>query len=321
RSATALVSDPGLASHFAGGSASAVLRAHQLLADLAEIYFDAPSDRAPRGVVVAPVSWAPDATFLSTVLSGLATSPVLTSRTLADAFAQLPVGGNGAPRVEQLAAPSVRSAHPLPEGPVVNARRSLAVLASVLPDDHALLAHLSDSILLSETPGLSATSRRRYVGAPRTAYRLIDGALSISGGRTVTLTSRTGQIPVTIVSTSPYPIHALVEVRDSALSFPDGAGPLAVTFTTKTTAREYKVTTRTSGASRLDVVVRSPVGGVVLLSGAFTIRSTAVSGVAVTLSIGALLVLLVWWLRSVRRHRRRAAAARAAGVPDAPAPA
>ncbi len=316
--ATALVADPGLAAHFSGAGADSVLRAHQLLADLAEIYFDAPSDRAARGVVVAPAAWHPDPSFLTTVLSGLATSPVLAARTLSGTFAELPVGGNGSPRVEQLAAAAVHTSHPITGRSVVDARRALGVVASVLPDDRTVLAHLGDSILLSETSSMSRATRRRYAGAPRASYGLFDHSLAISGGRTVTLTSRTGQIPITIVSSSPYPVHASIEVRDSALSFPGGgAGPTPVVFKTKTTAREYHVSTRTSGASRLDVVVRSPVGGAVLLAGSFTIRSTAVSGVAVTLSVGALLVLLAWWLRSVLRHRRRAAAVRAAAWSDA----
>ncbi|HVC24360.1 MAG TPA: hypothetical protein VND23_01270 [Acidimicrobiales bacterium] len=309
---TALVADPALASHFSSSPGDPVLAAHQLLADLAEIYFDAPSDQDARGVVVAPASWTPDRAFLATVLSGLADSPVLTARTLSQAFAQLPVGGNGSPRTEQLASGVVRSAHPLAGGPVTSGRRALLVLASVLPGAKTLLSRLGDSILLSEATGMPVSARRRYAGAPRSSFALIDRPLATTGGRTVTLTSRTGQIPITITSSSPYPVHALLEVRDSALTFPEGgAGPVPVTFATKTTARNYHVSTRTSGASRLDVVVLSPTGGVVLLNSSFTIRSTAVSGVAVTLSIGALLVLLGWWLRSVLRHRRRAAAARA----------
>jgi hypothetical protein len=38
-----------------------------------------------------------------------------------------------------------------------------------------------------------------------------------------------------------------------------------------------------------------------------TIRSTAISGVAIGLTVGAAAFLLFWWFRSIsRRHRRRA---------------
>jgi hypothetical protein len=67
-----LQADPGLAAHL-NGSGNSALRAQQLLADLAELYFDSPDYQQPRGVaLVAPQSWAPDAGFLSAMLRGLA---------------------------------------------------------------------------------------------------------------------------------------------------------------------------------------------------------------------------------------------------------
>lgn len=311
----ALAADPGLAAHFGTATHDPVLAAHQLLADLAEIYFDAPSDPDTRGVVVAPASWEPNAHFLSTVLSAFSGTSVLLARTLGGTFSQVPVGGNGSPKVEQLASGPASPRRGLAAAPVVKARRALGILGSILPDDKALLARLGDAILISQSTGLGSSARRAYAQAPRGALALLGKALSISGGRTITLTSRTGEIPITIVSSSPYPIHALIELRDSALDFlGDSARPEPVTFRLKTTAREFRVTTRTSGASRLDVLVVSPTGHVTLLSGAFSIRSTAVSSVAIALSIGALLVLAAWWLRSVLRHRRRAAAIRRASA-------
>ncbi|MCU1494648.1 MAG: hypothetical protein JWO62_2412 [Acidimicrobiaceae bacterium] len=308
----ALVADPGLAAHFAADPGDPELAAHQLLADLAEIYFDAPSDQDPRGVVVAPAGWVPNASFLTAVLSGLADSPILGSLPLGQAF-QLPIGGNGSPRQEQLAPVTTSNQQGLTTSPVVTARRELGVVKSVLAGDKTLLSRLGDAILIGESTGLSSGTRRTYDSAPHQALDKLRSSLTITEGKAVTLTSRTGQIPINIVSTSRYPIQALIELRDSALDFShSGTRSKLVTFSAKITSLDYRVSTRTSGASRLDVVVVSPKGDVTLLSGSFTIRSTAVSGVAVALSIGALLVLAAWWLRSVLRHRRRAAQSRAA---------
>jgi hypothetical protein len=145
-----------------------------------------------------------------------------------------------------------------------------------------------------------------YDAAPRDDLEQLSRSLTITGGRTITLTSRTGEIPITIVSTYRYAIHALTELRDSALDFLGTCSrPVLTILATKSTASECPVRARTSGDSRLAVMVVAPVGGLTLVSGSLKIQSTAVSGVAIALSIGALLVLGAWWLRSVLRHRRQ----------------
>ena len=58
-------------------------------------------------------------------------------------------------------------------------------------------------------------------------------------------------------------------------------------------------------------------GGVLLAEGRYTIRSTAVSGVGVVLTIGAAGFLALWWGRHLRRARRERR--EAAVLPDGPA--
>ena len=314
----AFASDPGLAARFSADSADPVLAAHQLLAELAEIYFDAPYGRARRAVVVDPVGWTPNAPFLSTLLSGLSRSPVLATLTLAQAFEAVPIGGNGAPAVRRLVpAPGVRAA--LSEREIASARRAIAVVRSVLPDDSGLISRLGDAVLLGESATLGRSAAARYEGAPRRAEAALSHLLKPPAGRTVTLTSRTGKIPVSIVSTSRFPVHALVELRDPALSFGAAGGrPRPIVLVGKTTDRDYQVAARVSGDSRLVVRLLSPVGGKVLLVASFSVRSTFVSAEAIALSVGALLVLAAWWLRSLLR-RRRAASRKIAAAGEPPA--
>ena len=60
---------------------------------------------------------------------------------------------------------------------------------------------------------------------------------------------------------------------------------------------------RATGDFRLDVTFTSPAGGLVLASTHVTVRSVSTSLVAVGLSAAAVVVLLVWWGRTVwRRH-------------------
>lgn len=312
----ALVADPSLAAHFGNSAGDPELAAHQLLADLSQIYFDAPGDAARRGVVVAPPTWSADPRFLGAVLAGLSDSPILRSLTLGQAF-QLPVGGNFSPTTEQLV-PGAGGASTLPPFPTTSARADLATVESILPGDRTALARLADALLLGEASGMSRAERNDYDAAPRNELGELRRALSLTGGKTITLTSRTGRIPLTFASTFPYPIHGVVELRDGGVTFTGGTRAQPETFGSHTTPLDYPVSTLTSGDSHLDVVVLSPKGNVRLLLTSITIRSTAVSGVAVALSIGALLVLGAWWSRSVLRHRRRAAHLRSAasGVPE-----
>jgi hypothetical protein len=82
---------------------------------------------------------------------------------------------------------------------------------------------------------------------------------------------------------------------------------MAVVLKHGTTSFIVRVHTRTSGDSSLQLQVLSPAGRVQLARAELTIRSTAISGVAIALTAGAAAFLLFWWFRSIsRRHRRRA---------------
>jgi hypothetical protein len=59
----------------------------------------------------------------------------------------------------------------------------------------------------------------------------------------------------------------------------------------------------------------SPRGGIVLFEHVYTVRSTAFSIVGVALSLAALVVLALWWLRSRHGRRRRRATERAGPEP------
>jgi hypothetical protein len=78
------------------------------------------------------------------------------------------------------------------------------------------------------------------------------------------------------------------------------------------------VRARTSGVFNVDIVMHSPSYQLELASGQVSVRSTATSVVGIILSLGALTVLVVWWVRtSLRRRRQR----RAEGAdPTVPAP-
>ena len=106
--------------------------------------------------------------------------------------------------------------------------------------------------------------------------------------------------------TNDLPVEALVRITVSSpkLEFPSGKTYEVVLAPSSTTRTDIEVTTRASGAFPLDVAITSSGGGIPVASSRIDVRSTAISGIGLFLSLGAGLFLLVWWARHIRRHRR-----------------
>jgi hypothetical protein len=120
---------------------------------------------------------------------------------------------------------------------------------------------------------------------------------------TLTLTARDGTIPLTIRNDSGVPLQVSIRLRSQKLEFPDGA-TIQQELTEETTRIDIRVRSRATGAFPLIIDVRTPDGLRTLSTSRYTVRSTAVSGAGLLLSIGAGLFLTVWWARHWRRTRR-----------------
>ncbi|PZS23238.1 MAG: hypothetical protein DLM54_01725 [Acidimicrobiales bacterium] len=298
-----VTADTGLASHFTNGP-DQVLAAHQLLADLAEIYFDRPADVQPRGVVVqAPLDWLPNQSFLHAFLGGLAASPVVSPITLDDLFRVVPSSGPGGMPLFRRLTPHTTGVANLPAGAVLAARQRLDSFFSVTGAETPIFTRLEDLLLTSETAGFRSTERKRYLNEVQAGIGSQLARLALPQDQRITLTAQTGRIPITIISSLNYPVHAVLAVSSDGLSFPNGSSQ-SVVLDTRDTSRYFEVKARTSGAFPLRVSLVSPDGNLPMLTSRFTIHSTAASGVAIALSAGAAAFLLGWWGRSARRGRR-----------------
>ena len=297
----ALAGDTGLVDHFAPAG-DPVLAAHRLLADLTVVYQDRPS-RKRAVVVVPPRSWRPDPAFLESLLSGLATSTVMAGTTLEDAFTSVSpaTATAGAPLVRRLAATT--STPGLPAADIVAARRRLVSFASMLAPENALDDRMEQLLLVSEGAGLRAGVRQDYLRGLTDRVRSQTSSVQVPSHRSITLTARTGEIPVTVLSRTGYPLKVEIRVASDKLDFPKGA-VRSVDLTRRSTTERFSVRARTSGSFPLRVSLVSPDGELVLGTSRFTVRSTAASGVGVVLSVGAGTFLLVWWGRHLVRGRR-----------------
>lgn len=296
-----LTADKGLTSHFSPTD-DPVLGAHRLLADLAMIYFDRPG-RSRVVVVQAPRPWRASAAFLDTLLSGVGTSPILSGTTLDSAFS-VPAATtpSGAPFVRRLA-PGASAGGALPATAVRASRHRLEAFTSMLEADNPLGDRMEQLLLAAQGSELRPRQRGPYLeGLDAT----IDGQLrliDVPRNRSVTLTARTGDIPVTILTRTEYPVRLRVQVASDKLEFPDG-DVREIGLTRRNTTERFAVRARASGTFPLRVNLVSPDGSLTLGRSRLAVRSTAASGVGVALSAGAGLFLLVWWGRHQVRGRR-----------------
>jgi len=296
-----LAVDTGLTAHFSP-SDDPVLAAHRLLAELAVIYRDLPGRR--RAVVVAPPrSWRPAPPFVEAVLAGLATSPVLRGATLGDIFDTVPPATTRgpAPLVRRLLpTPPVR---PLPAAQLRAGRSMVRSFGSMLLAGNPLGDDLASVVLAAQSVDLRPAQRLAYLAGLDAAIAGQTALIAVPDRRSVTLTARRGEIPVTVLSRAAYPVVLRLEVQSDKLGFPDGDSR-PVELRRRNTTELFSVQARTSGTFPLRLRLTSPDGGLVLGSSRFTVRSTAASGVGVVLSIGAGLFLATWWARHLARGRR-----------------
>ncbi|HEX9992141.1 MAG TPA: DUF6049 family protein [Acidimicrobiales bacterium] len=306
RAQAAVAADAGLAAHFTA-TADPVLNAHRLLADLAVLFFDSPG--TVRGVaVVAPDTWAPDAAFLDALLAGLASPasvvrPVDVDELFRDVAPAVDASGERLTRDLLPAAPAPSLAGYADRLRLT--RLALVGYRSMIGPVNPRFDELERRLLVSGSEALTPEQRDDYVDAVVAAIDRETGAVQVPGNRSITITARRGRLPLTFRNDAGYPVDVTVQLdSDNKLAFPEGES-FPLELAEGTTRLEVVVEARTSGTSRVEVRLTSPDGLLQLGTTRLTVRSTAVSGVGIVLSAGALVFLLAWWARHWRGTRRR----------------
>jgi hypothetical protein len=313
---TAIASNGDVASRFTGAPGDPVLAAHQLAAELAQMYYEKPNATTPRAVVaVAPNGWVADPAFVTALLGALAGNPILQPVTASGLFAAV-----GAPTpcrdgCRLLGGPGAG----LPVAAIRLQRQRVNGFASAAPSAHALSGDLSDLVLTGESELLRPGVQTRVLDNAGSALNAQLTQFAV-GDQTITLTSNRASVPISIESSAPYPVLAsLTLTSDQLLFVANRTNQLTVPIPLHghTNIVDVTVQSRGSGVSKVEVSVRSPGGGLQLSSGEVEVRSTATSVVGIVLSLGAVVVLAVWWVRTSRKRRalRRGQEAEDAGTP------
>ena len=270
------------------------------------MHFENPFFSSPRGIVVTPAQgWRPTAAFMDALLDGLSGNQILKPVTLNQLFAQVPAGGNREPVVRQLQ--SGAADHGITRGAADRIATDRAQLSSfsLAVDGHpATLTVLGDALLTTEQRGLSSAARAAALTAYARSFAGTTGQVTLATERTVTFTSQRADIPVTVLSSAPYPVTVVVTLSSDKFTFPNG-NSRQLLLNRPTTSWRFEAQARTSGDRLpIEVTLHTPNGQVLIAHTVLTVHATEISFVGVALTVLAGAVLLFWWVRTWRRSRR-----------------
>ncbi|MEM9201584.1 MAG: DUF6049 family protein [Actinomycetota bacterium] len=205
-------------------------------------------------------------------------------------------------------------------GATSDIRLNESLLASytemVAPAD-APIAPLRTLLVAAMADSLDAEQRRRFtdtvfdvVSSGSTDFEVVEGSR-------VTLAAQTATLPVEIRNDQTLPINVVVRITSDKLRFPDGEEQRLV-LDPGINALDIAVVTAASGDARIQITVTSPDGRLDLAAGAVDVRSTAVSGLGLIVSLVSFAILLAWWARTIARVRRQRRAGSVSDHPSGP---
>ena len=286
-----------------------VLGAHHLLAELAVIAMTSEDDTS--SVLLFGTGTPLNQRFMDELIGGLTASAVIRPVSLSEAVAvpQM-VDAIGQP-IELDAA---RAPYEELSGDVqlyLDAVSTLESYRSMIQDEdtHLVYDDVRDQLLVSLGAGITGTVRDAEARRAKDKVRAEIAAIEPPPLGGVSLTSREATAPFSFRNTNDYPMR--IEVRfisDKALfvDFDDGE-TTTIVLEPGITTKEFRVQALSAGSFPLRIEMFSPDGALELGGVDLTIRSTVPSFVGVALTIGAILVLVIWWARSLLRSRRRVA--------------
>ena len=184
---------------------------------------------------------------MDTLLGGFAGNQALSPVTVTQLFAQVPVGANREPADRQLQSGS--AGHGITSTAadrIATDRQQLSSFSSAVPGHPSNLVALGDTLLSTEARGLSATGRASALSAYAKSFDDTTGQVTLGTERTVTFTSQRAAIPVTVLSSAPYPVTVVVTLTSDRFTFPDG-NTQRLTLVHPTTSVRVTAQARTSG--------------------------------------------------------------------------
>jgi hypothetical protein len=283
---------------------SAGLVTSRVLAELALLRLEQPSLARSVVLLLEPDT---DAIVVQQVLDGLDAGRPFAPMTLDESFEHadplLDAGGNVVDRPLLPVAPETITA--AQSRAIRDARDDLETFASLVGDESPEVDPLERQLLVATAFGVPSARRDTHVASVVSAIDAVADQVSTPPTFTLTLAAREGTIPLTIRNDSGLPLRVSIRLRSQQLEFPEG-DTISQLLTEPSTRIDIPVRARTSGGFPLQIDVLTPDGERRLSTSRYTVRSTAVSGAGLVLSVGAGTFLVIWWARHWHRTRRSA---------------
>jgi hypothetical protein len=293
--ARAIGSDPVVEGRTTSLPDDPILQAHRTLGELSAIYFEQPG--VPRGAaLVFGENDAPRAGFLRTLLRGIQGEsgvawlrPVTASRLLESD--QPPPDRR---ELAEAARPSPLAGQFTTE---LAASRDAVDALDSMADQPELIGNLDRMLLLSESRYLARYQdvRLDYLGTTRSAVRTEFDKVHLPEATAITLTSRTGRIPLTLRSDAAYPVQLVLSLRAPGLELIGGPSR-DITLARPIQTFVFPARAQRTGRFPVEVRLGTP-DGTAVGDTEIVVRSTAYNRIALVVTIGAALFLAVWWGR------------------------
>ncbi len=320
RPVTLLIADPYLTELLGATSGrSPATTAHRILVETAMVHFEAPGTSGRALTILPPEDWDPSTDLAQRILGDLGAAPWLAledARSVAMAAPRGPATSLVEPGEATLdSSERTRIVSLLADLEAVWQAR-VGSLATTDPDLEAEDdGHIDDRDPTDLRDELLRATSRWYPSGSSTREGLVTdvagaidqtvGEVSLASGTTVTLTAETGTIPVTLQHDEGGPIDVVVEVASQArLTWPEGASTEVIRLQPGSTQTvSFDTRALSTGDFSVTVRVTDPTGRLEFDRTSLSVRSTAVSGPALSIIGGLVVVLLLVGL--VRRRPSR----------------
>ncbi len=279
-----------------------VRAAQAVLGELAMIWKEAPVPEEPnvRGLALAlptslpPGVWGP----LTDRLGGAPFLRTVRPQVLVD-----DVNPPGEPAT--LRAPSTSSFDPTYADTIRSLREDVGAYASMLPPESAAPAQLRTDLFTAEWNGYVGpdwVSGQPWLDAVSSTTSAAFAGAQPQVNQVFTLTSREGTIPLRMGDPGSIPLSVDVQLQSSFFEFPDG-DLQRVVLERPNQIVTFRVQAKASGQNAIQVLVRAP-SGKVISDQRLVVRTTALNGIALRVTLGAAVLLVLLYARRWFRRRR-----------------
>lgn len=273
--------------------------ANQISTDLAQIYFDQPNDVSERVVsTLFQVTSPQQASNLNAALNDISNSPFIRTTDLQNAFSLIPTSSLQIGRLGK----------PAPSRSIdVSRFKSISSDISALDSSlgkSTLLNQAQTSLMASLASSISFSKSQQFLNSSQTTVSQISNMLSLATNKSFTVTSRNVKLPIAISSQLKVPFKGVLVINSDRLSFPNG-NTVPVVISGPNTTLSIPIYAETLGIYLISAKLFTTNGKLVVAHTSIEIRSTAFSLVSIILTLGAFLILALWWIQSFRKGHRR----------------